>query len=248
MTRSRLQTTPVQPPSPDKDTFISLSRALMTSPAFSALKPLEARLYLALIVRHDGYNNGKIVLGVRDAAKELSVSKTTILPAFNRLVELGLIVRKVKGEIYLDTNGKVSADSERKASEWEITDYNTWEGDKQIEAKRTYLDWSPEAQAIVAGSRPKNLPKPRMNGTKITPAPIAKPKPELARKTRQAPSTVPLEQTVDDLDLEIGSFDEPKPRPDPVPRAAPPHVFEVVEYDSLARNKLYAADPEDIPF
>lgn len=246
MSRSRLETTPIQQPSPEKDNFTSFSRVLTTSPAFNELKGIELRLYMALAIRHDGYNNGKIVLGARDAAKELRVSKNTVLPCFRRLVELGLIIRRVKGEIYLDKTGKVSADSERIASEWEITDYNTWEDTTQVPAKRTYMDWCPKTGQIVEGSRPKNLPKPRMNGTTITPPPA--PKPVVAKKTRQASASAQPEPSLADDEMAITTFDDPpKPRPDPVD-AFKAAGFEVIEYDSIARNKLYAAEPEDIPF
>lgn len=162
--------TPVSQPSDEKDLFTSLSRVLTSSPAFALLTAVEVRLYIALAVRHTGRNNGQIVLGSAAASAEIGCSKPTVLAAFHRLEQLGLVIRRYKGKLLPGANGKISGGSERRASEWELTDFHTWNGDEMVPAARTYTDWCPKAQAIVPGKRSKSLPKPRAGASKAKPA------------------------------------------------------------------------------
>ena len=52
----------------DGDGFIKLPYAVYDSPAFETLKPIDVTVLLLLIRKHNGYNNGNISLGVREAA------------------------------------------------------------------------------------------------------------------------------------------------------------------------------------
>ena len=169
MSRPAARSTPPARQSEDKDLFTSLSRVLTSSAAFAAMTPVEMRLYISLAVRHTGKNNGQIVLGSRDAAEDVGCNRKTAMAAFLRLEELGIIVRRYKGKLLKDDKGNISGASERRASEWELTDFHTWEGDEMVPASRTYTDWSPKAQAIVPGSRSPTLPKPRAGAKKLAP-------------------------------------------------------------------------------
>jgi len=48
---------------------------LLNSPAWQSLPPAARALYIDIVKRYNGSNNGRIVMGVRDAAKLIGVSK-----------------------------------------------------------------------------------------------------------------------------------------------------------------------------
>lgn len=225
MSRSRVEDTPIAQPSEGEDNFTSMSRVLTTSAAFATLTAVEVRLYLALAIRHNGYNNGEIVLGVAKAVEETGICRQKVMPAFHRLEELGLIVRRYMGKLLKDKQGRISGASEKRASEWEITDFHTWdapigtEDRRKIPAARTFADWSPSAQAIVPGSRSPDLPKPRTGATKVpakprstTKARTAVKRPASVSATKAAPSTPSRSQRSEPA---IPKPASPDPQPEP---------------------------------
>lgn len=175
MTRPRIENTPIPQPIEGEDNFTSISRMLASSAAFGTLTPVEMRIYLAIAIRHNGFNNGQIVLGVAKAVEETGICRQKVMPALRRLEDLGLIVRRYMGKLLKDKEGRISGASEKRASEWEITDFHTWDKPigskdrKMISASRNYADWSPEKQEIVPGHWSKNLPKPRAGASASKP-------------------------------------------------------------------------------
>lgn len=105
-----------------------LSHALFDSAAYRALKPGARALLLELIRRYNGSNNGKIGLGVREAAKALGVGKNAAQRYLQTLIEHGLALPSRRGGFNLkDPHGRrqtewrltwLAADSHRPAHEW----------------------------------------------------------------------------------------------------------------------------------
>ena len=56
--------------------------AKLDSDAFHALRPASVFVYLRLLRRFHGYNNGYIPFGCREAANECTISKMTAQRAF----------------------------------------------------------------------------------------------------------------------------------------------------------------------
>jgi hypothetical protein len=81
------------------DRFIMLPHAVYDSPTFAQLKPIHVTILLLLIRKHNGYNNGAIALGVREAAKRCHCSQMTACRALTRLQEDGLITATYKGHL-----------------------------------------------------------------------------------------------------------------------------------------------------
>jgi len=76
--------------------FIQLDHSLYDCPAWQALKPGPRALYLEMRRRFYGFNNGRIFLSQRDAAKALNVGRDTVEKYRADLVAKGFIV-KTKG-------------------------------------------------------------------------------------------------------------------------------------------------------
>jgi DNA-binding transcriptional regulator YhcF (GntR family) len=79
--------------------FIMLPHAVYDTPTFAQLKPIHVAILLLLIRKHNGYNNGAIALGVREAANRCHCSQMTACRAFTRLQNDGLITATYKGHL-----------------------------------------------------------------------------------------------------------------------------------------------------
>jgi hypothetical protein len=55
--------------------YVKLRFWLLNSPAWQSLPPAARALYIDIVKRYNGSNNGRIVMGVRDTAKLIGVSK-----------------------------------------------------------------------------------------------------------------------------------------------------------------------------
>lgn len=71
--------------------FTLLEEWFQTSPAWASLKPGPRALYVELRRRFNGYNNGRLYLSNREAAKALNINKGTAGNYFAKLRELGFI-------------------------------------------------------------------------------------------------------------------------------------------------------------
>lgn len=92
--------------------FVMLEDWLLTSPAWLSLSPAVRVLFIELMRRYNGQNNGRIALSVRDAVKACRITKDTAGRAFHALEDRGFIERAVPGGF----SRKV-----RHATEWRLT-------------------------------------------------------------------------------------------------------------------------------
>ena len=71
--------------------FAMIPFAILDSDAFRSLSADAVYVYLRILRRHNGSNNGYIPFGSREAAIECNMSKMTAQRAFKQLEEVGLI-------------------------------------------------------------------------------------------------------------------------------------------------------------
>lgn len=222
MTRPRNDNTPVPEVREGEDAFTQLSRALTTSPAFATLTAVQMRIYLAIAIRHNGYNNGQIILGVAKAVEETHISRRPVMAAMNRLEELGLVIRRCKGKLLKDENGRISGASQKMASEWEVTDFHTWnapmvaEDRQKVPPSRLFLRWSVEKQALDLSVRttPSTIPTRVPNKPKSTrKSGISRPASVSATKTAsRAPSRSPTQRPANPAPVSAAPITSPGPR------------------------------------
>lgn len=74
-----------------KGLFIMLRHDMMDSPAWLALSPTARCVWLEVMRRFNGMNNGSIPLSCRDVSRRLGISKDTAVKAFNALMTAGFI-------------------------------------------------------------------------------------------------------------------------------------------------------------
>ena len=72
------------------------------SPEFQALVPNERAILWELIRKYNGFNNGNLSLGVREAAKKCHLGQMAACRALARLQESGLISATYKGHLVPD--------------------------------------------------------------------------------------------------------------------------------------------------
>ena len=111
--------------------FVMLRHWLLNSPAWLSLGPAARVLYLALKQRFNGSNNGRIGMSVRDAARELHISKDTVSKALRELEERGFVKAAQRGNF----NWK-----KRHASEWILTE----ESCRDELPTKDFMRWQPE--------------------------------------------------------------------------------------------------------
>jgi hypothetical protein len=98
-----------------KERYVLLRHWLLKSPAWRSL-PVGARaLYVELVLRYNGHNNGRISYSLREAVEALHISKSTADHLFTILQARGFIVCTRKGAFSLKTT--------KDASEWQLTEY-----------------------------------------------------------------------------------------------------------------------------
>jgi predicted transcriptional regulator len=85
---------------------------MLRTEAWRSLKPSEIALFLILLERYNGGNNGTIGLSIRDASRLAHVSQNTASKALNSLIEKGFVKRRYRGSF----SQKV-----HRASEYELT-------------------------------------------------------------------------------------------------------------------------------
>lgn len=95
---------------------VRMDHWMLKCPAYRALKPGPRALLGELLLRFNGSNNGRIGLGVREAAEAVNVASTeTVSRYFHDLQAAGFIVATRRSGFNL----KALAD--RKATEWALT-------------------------------------------------------------------------------------------------------------------------------
>ena len=93
------------------DRFLALPHYLLKSDAWKSLGPIPRALFVEVAQRWNGFNNGQIGLGVREAGQALHVKHTTAGAAFKVLQERG----------FLALTKDSGFDQKRLAREWRVT-------------------------------------------------------------------------------------------------------------------------------
>jgi hypothetical protein len=118
--------------------------SMMLTQAWQDLSGNEVSLYLQMVRKYRGNNNGAIVFGRREAERLLGVSSKTACKLFAGLERRGFIAPIVKGVFTLKL----------KATEWRLTEYDC---DVTGEvATNDFIHWRPEN---AEKSEPKNKSK-----------------------------------------------------------------------------------------
>jgi hypothetical protein len=113
------------------DGFIKLSYAVYDSQEFAALNPIDIAVLLLLIRKHNGYNNGRVALGVREAAAKCRCGKASAQRALARLQQSGLVAITYKGHLVPEV-GRPDA-----ATKWRLNFVN--ENQKAATKKRARI-------------------------------------------------------------------------------------------------------------
>ena len=93
------------------DRFLGLPHYLLKSAAWKSLAPTPRALFVEVAQRWNGFNNGSIGLGVREAGHALHIKHTTAGAAFKVLQDRGLLA------LMRDSG----FDQKRLAREWRVT-------------------------------------------------------------------------------------------------------------------------------
>lgn len=91
--------------------YMQLSHFLLSSPAWRSLGPVPRALYIEVVQRWTGFNNGSIGLGVRQAAEAMHVKRQTITDGFRVLIDRG----------FLACSRESTFDQKRLTREWLVT-------------------------------------------------------------------------------------------------------------------------------
>jgi hypothetical protein len=116
-----------------KRKFIALGHDCFDSPAFRYLSGDSVKVYLLIIRRYNGHNNGKIGLELSEAASCLCLSESKVLDGLAELQEHGLV--------------------EKLSSEWALTDRSL---DVQVadagDRKVGWRSWTPTGTDLGGGA------------------------------------------------------------------------------------------------
>lgn len=74
-----------------RHSFIMVRHDIYDSDAFQSLSPVARCVWMEIVRRYKGHNNGKIILSCREVSLRLRVSKDTASRAFNELIDVGLV-------------------------------------------------------------------------------------------------------------------------------------------------------------
>ena len=82
--------------------FVGLPKHITKSSAFLDCKPTAKVIWLQLMERYNGYNNGEISLSVRDAGKYANYSPNSAGKHIEQLIAVGLICCTMKTGFTMD--------------------------------------------------------------------------------------------------------------------------------------------------
>jgi hypothetical protein len=132
--------------------YVKLRFWLLDSLAWQSLPPAARALYIQIVKRYNGSNNGRIVMGVRDAAKLIGVNKDTALLAFRFLEDRGFIICTKRGAF----SHKTCMD----ASEWRLTEYDSDHPAQHATKEFMRRTEFKTRSQILGPSSPKNQDRP----------------------------------------------------------------------------------------
>ena len=113
---------------------------LLDSPAYRHLSCYGRALLVEVIYRHNGENNGHILMSVREAADRLGIAPNTAWKAFAELQDKGFIRTAKAGSFTL---------KRRHATEWALTMFAV--GD--IKPTKDFMNWEPPKKQITVSPR-----------------------------------------------------------------------------------------------
>jgi hypothetical protein len=96
------------------EAHIRLHHWLLRSDAWLSLSTQARAVYIAIVQRYNGTNNGRLWLSVRDAARECRIAKDTATRSFRELLDRNFIECKTPGGFSRKTHH---------ATEWLLTEY-----------------------------------------------------------------------------------------------------------------------------
>ena len=132
--------------------YVKLRFWLLDSPAWQSLPPAARALYIEIVKRYYGSNNGRIVMGVRDAAKLIGVTKDPASLAFRFLEDRGFVICTKRGAF----SHKTCMD----ASEWRLTEYDSdYPAQHATKEFMRRTEFKTRSQ-ILGPSSPKNSDRP----------------------------------------------------------------------------------------
>ena len=73
------------------DRFVKLTHQMIGSDAWRSCKPAVRVVWIGLVMRFNGINNGRIVYSCREATEDIRIGKNTAAKALIQLMEVGLI-------------------------------------------------------------------------------------------------------------------------------------------------------------
>jgi hypothetical protein len=143
---------------------LQMMHFLLESAAWKGLAPVERALFVEVAQRYDGYNNGRIGMGVRTAAAAIHAAPNTVSAAFATLVERGLLALT-----------KDSSFSQKQlVREWRVTCFSVGPWDAPTaRATHDYQRWhAPEKQRPVANgvTASRNPCTPVSNEATVSPS------------------------------------------------------------------------------
>jgi hypothetical protein len=111
------------------DRYLRLPHFMLSSAAWRSLEALPRALFIEVAAKYNGFNNGAIGLGIREAGAALHVKRQTAVNAFRVLQDRGfLLLAKESG-----------FDQKRLAREWVVTLFPV--GDER--ASMDFMRWQP---------------------------------------------------------------------------------------------------------
>jgi hypothetical protein len=128
-------------PKEKESRHVRLYHWFLKSKAWKSLSPNARALYVEIVTRYNGSNNGRIGFSVRDAADALHIGKTTASAALQELQERGFLVVAKRSAFSLKT---------KTATEWRLTEFPC--DITNAISSREFMRWSPEKITVpVAG-------------------------------------------------------------------------------------------------
>jgi hypothetical protein len=122
---------------------VRLYHWFLKSEAWRSLSPNARALYVEIVTRYNGSNNGKLPFSIREAADALHIGKNAASAAFSELQEKGFLVVTKRSAFSLKTKA---------ATEWRLTEFPC--DVTNALASREFMRWSPEKQNTVPNTGP----------------------------------------------------------------------------------------------
>jgi len=117
---------------------VRLYHYMMDAEAWQSLSGNQRAIYVEMVARYNGRNNGRIPYSVREAAESLHIGKSTAARDLAVLQERGFIIPRKKGAFSLKV---------RHATEWRLTEFSC-DVTPALPTKE-FMRWSPKIQNAV---------------------------------------------------------------------------------------------------